>query len=491
MVGKSSLLVISLISVKYVYHQLGADALGIIYFTFMFNALLSTALGLGISPTLVREIAAHIDDDETYAHQLIQTASFIFWGIFFCICTIVFFLAPVIVSEWINVQSMPEDTAIFIIRVLSITSLLSLPQSVYVALLNGLQRMEYTNAIQVSVMLLQQIGVITILILDDSLLKVIYWIAGCQIILVIFYLSAAIHFVPAAALVPRIFLDAVKRNARFSINMGTVSVLAFLHTQVDKLIISKFLPLGALGYYSVAYNLTAKSTLVADSVSSAAYPVFCELFKSGTHQQTMTQYNKLQDVICYISAPILAFIVFYNQPIFLYLFDLQIAEMLSVPIIFLCAAAFLQVSYLAPHGLLLASGESGLALRASSLNLLISLPTAVIAIYLWGLTGAGIAYFVSRLFILMYLIPKLSRRCFRRSPLVWYFHILKIVSAVTMTYAFVWLLLDLSDIRSIYGITIGYFIASILYIGVAWFLVGKEFKSSLIELGNKTGLIAQ
>jgi O-antigen/teichoic acid export membrane protein len=202
----------------------------------------------------------------------------------------------------------------------------------------------------------------------------------------------------------------------------------------------------------------------------------------------LIQYNKLQDMICYISIPILGLIIFYNQLFFSYLFDINVAKMLLMPIFFLCAASFLQVAFYAPYHFMLATGEAGILVRVSSYNLLVSLPTAVISIYFWGLTGAGLAFCFSRLFNLLYLIPKLSRKCLKLSPIVWYLHIIKIFSLFITSYAVIWLILNLSDIQSIYGVTVGYLVASILFMGGAWFLIGNEFKSSLINLGMKTSL---
>jgi O-antigen/teichoic acid export membrane protein len=489
LIGQTSLVVLSFVSVKYIYQQLGQDALGLIYFTAMFNSLLSAALGLGIETVLIREIAAHFNKDEKdeqeYIHRLIQTASFIFWTIFLLLSLCVYFLAPIIVSQWINLESISEETAIYVLRILGIASLVSFPQSVYSSLFNGLQRMEYTNIIQVAITLLQQIGIITIIMLDGSLIKVSYWIAGCSALLIIVFFRASTRFLPIKALVPHFFVDVIKKNFSFSVKMGWISVLTFIHTQADKIVISKFLPIGALGYYSILYGMLSKTVLLVRQVSKAAYPAFCDLFESGKHRQMLTSYKKLQDMVCYSSVPLFAFVIFYNQIIFSYLFDINVAKMLLMPVMFLCAAYFLQVAFLIPYRFMLATGEADIVVKLSSFNLLFSLPTAIISIYFLGLTGAGFAFFLSRLFNLFYGVPKLSRQCLKLSSVHWYLHIIKVFLLFMMSYSSIWLILHFSQVQSISGITIGYMVASILFLGGAWFLIGNEFKSSLINMGMK------
>ena len=57
--GQGLLLLLGFVAVKYVFKQLGEDALGIIYFTLTMNSVLCTVLELGISTTTVREVSAH------------------------------------------------------------------------------------------------------------------------------------------------------------------------------------------------------------------------------------------------------------------------------------------------------------------------------------------------------------------------------------------------------------------------------------------------
>ena len=147
--GQGLLLVLGFVAVRYIFRQLGEDALGIIYFTAMMNAVLCAVLEMGICSTTVREVSGHFESDPNYIQELIRTFSLFYWGAYVLLGLAIYFLAPVLVEKWINLKTMDSATAIYVLRILGIASLVALPKSFYVSLLRGLQRMEFNNFIDV------------------------------------------------------------------------------------------------------------------------------------------------------------------------------------------------------------------------------------------------------------------------------------------------------------------------------------------------------
>ena len=78
--GQGLLLLLGLVAVRFVFRQLGGDALGIIYAAATVSAVLSGVLELGVSATIVREVAAKVDSDLGYVRRLIRTASLFYWS---------------------------------------------------------------------------------------------------------------------------------------------------------------------------------------------------------------------------------------------------------------------------------------------------------------------------------------------------------------------------------------------------------------------------
>ena len=200
LIGQLSTLLLGFIAVKYIIVQLGEDALGIIYFTTLMSSLLKVALDLGVSATANREISANYEKEPSYIRDLIRTGSLLYWGAYFFFAMVVYFAAPPIVKQWINLTTMDVDTAILVLRILGVTSLLVFPQLLYVNLFKGLQRMEYNNLIDLSFAAFRQLGTVVTLALGGSLFHVVYLHGLCYILTLLTYLVFLRRFFPIKAL---------------------------------------------------------------------------------------------------------------------------------------------------------------------------------------------------------------------------------------------------------------------------------------------------
>src|ERR1700693_2175929 len=140
--GQFLLVGLSFVATRYVFKQLGGDALGVIYFTLTLNVVLSSVLGMGIGETTVREVSGHFSTEPGYIRDLIRTASLFYWGIYFVVALVLYYLAPIFVHRWIHLGTLGPDAAIWVLRVLGISCLAALPRAFYSSLLCGLQRME-------------------------------------------------------------------------------------------------------------------------------------------------------------------------------------------------------------------------------------------------------------------------------------------------------------------------------------------------------------
>ena len=125
--GQAAILIISVVAVRYIFKRLGDDAFGIVIFNIFLTGVMSAALELGISATIVRQVSSHFENDRDYVRDLVRTASFLYWGfgalLFICILA----AAPFLVTYWVNLRSMDGGTAAAMLRILSVTSLVTLP----------------------------------------------------------------------------------------------------------------------------------------------------------------------------------------------------------------------------------------------------------------------------------------------------------------------------------------------------------------------------
>lgn len=479
--GQVLLLLLGFVSIKYIFGRLGEDALGIIYFTAMVNSLLRAALEMGICSTTVREVSAHFHNEPDYVHDLIRTGSLFYWGAYAVLGLAIYFLAPVLVEKWINLKTMDTATAIYVLRFLGIASLVALPQSFYTSLFSGLQRMEFNNIIDVAAGCLRQFGTILILTLGGNLFHVVYWFTACYCFAIFAYVAVSAKLFPFKALIPGYSSMVIKRNISFASIMTLQTIIGTIIMQADKLIISKLMPIGMLGYYSVAYGNVSKGLLITTAIGQAAYPSFSALFGAGETKSLMTQYRKLQDLICFVTVPMFAVIPFAILPLFSYILNRQVAQMLLLPTALLCLGFYLNSTLRIPHRLAVAVGKPEIAVKTNFFALLTITPATVPLIYFFGLTGAGLSWVLYNIFNYAHAIPRICSQCLKIPVTQLYWHVLRFLILAILSYGVIWYALTLTNNYSVLSLATAYTIASIIYLIGGYIMISEELKETLFS----------
>jgi O-antigen/teichoic acid export membrane protein len=476
--GQSLLLILGFVAVKVVFKQLGEDALGILYFTLTLNVLLTNVLGMGICETTVREVSAHFKTEPGYIRDLLRTASLCYWGAYLLFAIAIYCGAPMLVERWIHLENLDAGTAIKVLRILGISSFVALPRSFYTSILRGVERMEFTNFIDVSASALQQFGTIAILLWGGGLLQVVYWMSACYGLAVVAYWLACAHFFSWSSLRPGFSFSVIPRNFTFTSHMALISLLVMIHTQLDKVMVSKLLPIGLFGMYTVAYGAVSRTTMMTSAVSQAAFPNLSALFKSGERASLMAQYHKLQDLICFATVPLFAAVLFAARPLFTYLFNPDGAKTLQLPFAFLCVGFYMNGTLTTPYVFSLAAGRPDIAARTNLYALFVVLPVTGALIYFFGLNGAGLSWVFYHLFAYAYQVPRICSECLGIPTWKWYRQILRILMSTGLTYGTAWAVLDLERADSGVFLILAYAAASAGFLAAGYVMIGDELRSS-------------
>lgn len=481
LLGQGILLILSFIAVKFIFKKLGADALGIIYFTAIVNAILIALLELGLCSTTVREVSAHYKDEPGYIKDLIRTGSLFYWCAFVVSAGLIYFLSPVFVDNWINLKTMDRETAINVLRILGIASFVALPQSLYASLFRGLQRMELNNFIDVITTAIQQAGAILILYYEGNILSVVYWFTLCYAIRVIVYIIMSAYLFSWKAIIPGYSKMAVKRIREFTIHMMTISITGMIHMQADKIFVSKLMPIGVVGYYGFAYNIASKGTLIILGVFNAAFPALSELFKKGDREGLMILYRKLHDLLCFGLVPVFGLFIFAFPVVFNYVFDPGISKLLIIPATLLCIGFYMNGTLTIPYAFSIAVGKPEIGAKQNVYGLFIVLPVTAILIYYFGITGAALSWVFYHIFAYFYSIPRICSECLEIPVYTWFVHILKILGLTGLTYGIIWYMTGQIYEYSIPSLITGYIIGTILFVGGSYFMIGTELKKFMVN----------
>lgn len=478
--GLSALL--SIVAVHFVFRQLGGDALGLIYFSLAFSAALSLAVGLGICESAVREVASHYGKRPEYIESFVRTSSLLYWIAYVILAIIAYTAAPSLIHHWVKLDSLDSLTATKVLRILSLGALLTLPMGLYKALLVGLQHLGISNLIDVAGRALQQGGIFLILLAHGSLFHVADWIVGSMALQFVAYGVVCAHFFSVRALLlPRFSRDVVKQNFRFASGLMTISVCSWVVGEVDKVMVSKLLPLALLGLYTFARGVVTQGAFLTSAIGNAIFPHFSALHGGEKPAELRSAYNKMHDLICLGGIPLFAALPFAAQPLFSRVFNPHAAQMLLLPTTFLCIGYFMNGTLTAPYIFSLAVGRADIGARQGVLSLLIVPPVSAAAIYWFGLNGAGFSWVLYHIFGYSYGVPRICRECIGISPQVWYFKIVRILALTALTYGTAWVLVHALGDFTILWSAVAYLGGSAVYAAGACVIMGQELRESLLD----------
>ncbi len=192
---------------------------------------------------------------------------------------------------------------------------------------------------------------------------------------------------------PRLSLARWREIMHFSKWLLVNNILVFLNRQSDGLIVGKVLGTASLGFYSIAYEITALATSeVVLPIRRALLPGYAKL----AHDSDALRKSYIDGLalILLLAAPAAAGIGLVADPLVrLFLGDKWLD---AIPLLRLFAIfAVIQVSFVNSGPLFLALGRPHLNTVVTGVNIAVGIPLLIWATFQWGMSGTIWALIVS------------------------------------------------------------------------------------------------
>jgi len=479
LLGQAALLLLGLIAVRLIFRRLGPEVFALILFAQTVGIVLTAVLDLGISSITVREVAAHAEDDPAYVRDLLRTAASLYWGAYVVLLLAVVVGAPLLVTKWLNPGSMSPESASRLIQMLCAGSLLVLPRVLYGSLCRGLQRMVFNNVVEVGGIAIQQLGIVAILAAGGDVMAVAAWFSASYALTVIAYLLIGSRLTSWRSMMPGFKTAVIARNWRFAMHMASVGFFGIAVMQVDKLTVSKLLPLATLGPYSFASTVVSGGSRVTYAIAQAAFPAFAEMHSGRRTGDLSAQARKVHDLVTFVTAPLFALVTFASLPLFTYVFSGDVAHGLVAPVALLCVGSYLNATLSVPYFVSIAVGRPAIAARQNILGLAIVAPIAFLATARFGLTGAAMGWVVYHLVAYVYGLPRMCREGMGVSTRSWLSRQAGPMALLAGCYGLAFLLGFGIGGGSTGALLASYLLATIVYVVAGFRLLGSEIKDAL------------
>lgn len=371
---------------------LGIEAYGLIGIFALLQAWLGL-LDMGMTPTLSREMARFTGGAHSVQaiRDLLRSIEIIVVGVACIIAAGIWAASGWLASDWLRVETLPIETVAETFALMGVVTALRFVEGLYRSAVIGLQRQVLFNAIGSAMATLRGLGAVAILAwVSPSIVAFFMWQGVISVLTVGVLAAATYHILPKAEDAGRFSMAAVRGVSRFAGGMVGITFLTLLLTQVDKILLSKLLPLRDYGYYALAAVVAGALYLLVGPIAQAWYPRLSELHARNDEAGLIEIYHQgaqLSTVV--MGSAAIVMIAFAETILHLWTQDAELASRAATLVSLLALGNLLNGLLWMPYQAQLAHGWTGLAVRFNVVAVLIIVPAILWATPRYGAEGAA------------------------------------------------------------------------------------------------------
>lgn len=388
-IGQIWVAVMGLIFVPVYIRYIGIESYGLIGLQSMLQVCFSV-FDAGVTPTLGREMARFTAGtiSSQSIRDLLRSIEYIAVFIALCISMGTLILADRIANSWLIVDSLPigevENSLIIMGPVIGMRFM----EGLYRSAIAGLQRQIQLNIISASSATLRWGGAAIILkYWSPSVVAFFTWQLVISLLTLIAYRILTNCIVPPAPRKAMFSISKIAEVKKFASGMAVITLQTVILTQIDKILLTKFLSLKDYGYYSLAATVAGALYTTITPISQAWYPRLCELHSKNNDSIVDAYHNGAQLVTVIAGSCAIVIAIFSRPLLYLWTQDQAMSDRTSPLLTLLVIGNLLNGLYYIPYQLQLAYGWTSLTVRLNLLALLIIVPGIIWSIPYYGAEG--------------------------------------------------------------------------------------------------------
>ena len=278
------------VTVPVLLHRIGAAAYGV--FVLASVVLGYTALlDLGLTPALVRSVAVHqARRDSVRLEAVVGTALSLLLLLGLLVGGIIALLTPFAVQSVLHLPAALSGDARFVLYVAAAGFACNMVLLLFVAIAQGLQRLDLFASRTLALGTLTAIGQIVVVMLGGGLRGLAVVTIAVNVLSLVVFLFVVRPLLPGISFRPGFDRSAFQELVGFGSMkfLNQVAVQGIFH--VDRLIVAAFAPIAVVSYYSVPVSMCQKFVLVQQAVTNAFFPAASELHTLGEAERLRRLY---------------------------------------------------------------------------------------------------------------------------------------------------------------------------------------------------------
>jgi O-antigen/teichoic acid export membrane protein len=403
---------------------MGIEAYGLVGFYVMLAGI-SGILDFGLSPATSREMARYsvLPEKAGEARDFVRTLEIGYWATGILLGAIFFLGAPYISIHWFRNGDLPPGDIRSSVMFMGVLVALQRPLSLYQSGLMGLQRQVFLNGIMIATSTLGSVGALLALWFVAPTIRVYFiWQIIVCLLQVILTTIALWNYLPASGSPARVVPGLLRKVWRFAAGMSGITITALVLMQLDKIILSRLLPLKTFGYYILACAVSNGLTgLIITPVFNAIFPRFSFLVASRDQRGLSDLYHASTQVMAVLILPAAAVIALFSQEIMiLWTRNTEIASQTAPIVSVLVIGTALNGLMNPPYALQLSHGWTRIGLVINTFFILTMVPTIFLAINWYGPVGAAFVWVLLNGIYMAFGVPITHRRLLKGEAVRWF-----------------------------------------------------------------------
>lgn len=444
---------------------LGEELYGLITFFVVLQTVMSL-LGLGLSKTLRREFASgdNSNENKVIKYQMLRSVELVYIVVSLLIVIICFLGSNFIATEWLNIGSLDASLVELTLQLMGISIAIQLVANLYSGCLFGLEKQVLANNYLIGWSLAKNFGVILLLWLIDGNIILFYsWHIVTDILYLFILRIVVVNQLKCNTPLSWKFsnISNLKKIRKFALGLVLVSIIYTLNTQLDKIIISKYLSLTELSAYTLVFLLGNLTSIIATAIATAAFSRLTLYFTTNNlskHTESFISFNKVAAITIIVIGTFVA--TYSYELVFVWTGNEIIAELIKGAGFFIVLGSTFASLQIMPYEYMLSRGDTKVnnILGFSSIPfILIITPFFVIN---YGIFGAAMSWFILMTVSTLVYIFYIHRTYIGRNTVHWMISetLLPLLISLSLAFASKYLisLFDLSLLFTlIYGIISG------------------------------------
>jgi len=208
---------------------------------------------------------------------------------------------------------------------------------------------------------------------------------------------------------------------RFAINVAGASVFAMLLKQVDRILISKMLPLEQLGYYTTAVIAGMGLAKIFMPVQAAVFPQLTKQHSTGDYEGLSKTFHSGCQAVAFLVAAPAALMVFFSPEILgVWTRSEDCVEHASSPLAVTALAMLFNSMMSIPFSLAVGTGMTWLPLWTNGIGVILLTPLTFFAVKQYGIAGGSWAWLAFNLVYYLIVPHVLFRNILQQEKWRWY-----------------------------------------------------------------------